>query len=182
MATFENCIPLVLLHEGGFVNDPSDSGGATNYGISLNYLKDHPNYGDFNHDGIVDISDIRMMTKDQATVIYKQYWWIANNYGLIMNDSIALKILDFSVNSGPSRGNKYAQQACVNLGVNIAVDGNLGPNSIKTINALTSTPNQVQAYLNMYRQMQIQFYNNIVAKNSDLSKFLVGWTTRVRSC
>ena len=32
--TFDHCIELVLGHEGGYVDDPNDAGGETNWGIS----------------------------------------------------------------------------------------------------------------------------------------------------
>ena len=31
---FGKCIALVLQHEGGFVNNPKDPGGATNLGVT----------------------------------------------------------------------------------------------------------------------------------------------------
>ena len=34
MSTFEQCIDHVLKHEGGYVDDPKDLGGETNFGIS----------------------------------------------------------------------------------------------------------------------------------------------------
>ena len=36
---FTAAVARVLEHEGGFVDDPVDPGGATNWGISLRYLK-----------------------------------------------------------------------------------------------------------------------------------------------
>ena len=34
MTRFDECLPLVLVHEGGYVNHPKDPGGATNKGIT----------------------------------------------------------------------------------------------------------------------------------------------------
>ena len=31
---FEACLPLLLAHEGGFVEHPDDPGGATKFGIT----------------------------------------------------------------------------------------------------------------------------------------------------
>lgn len=36
---FEVCVARTLRHEGLYVDHPSDAGGATNYGISLRFLK-----------------------------------------------------------------------------------------------------------------------------------------------
>ena len=35
MSDFNDAIPTVLRHEGGFVDSPNDPGGATNFGVSL---------------------------------------------------------------------------------------------------------------------------------------------------
>ena len=43
--------------EGGFVNHPNDPCGATNYGVSLRWLKDDGI--DVNGDSRIDLADIR---------------------------------------------------------------------------------------------------------------------------
>ena len=60
-ARFKNVIiPWLFDHEGrSFVNDPSDPGGATKFGIDQ---RSHPNV------------DIRNLTAEQATEIYWNEW------------------------------------------------------------------------------------------------------------
>ena len=53
MSTFKDAVDLVLLHEGGYVHDPKDKGGETNYGISKRAF---PN------------EDIKALTRDLAKV------------------------------------------------------------------------------------------------------------------
>ena len=55
--TFNEIIEKVLEHEGGYVNDPHDAGGETNYGIAKRW---YPNV------------DIKNLTKEQAKKIYKR--------------------------------------------------------------------------------------------------------------
>ena len=38
--TFEEAVKSVLKHEGGYVNDPKDPGGETNFGISKRAFPD----------------------------------------------------------------------------------------------------------------------------------------------
>ena len=56
--TFEEIIESVLKHEGGYVNDPHDRGGETNFGITKKF---YPNV------------DIKNLTKEQAKKIYHQF-------------------------------------------------------------------------------------------------------------
>ena len=52
MANFNKAHKFVAKWEGGYVNDPDDPGGATNYGVSLRWLKSLGlDQGDIDHDG-----------------------------------------------------------------------------------------------------------------------------------
>ena len=57
---FEDCIDKVLEHEGGYVNDPNDLGGETNFGVSK---KAYPDL------------DIKNLTRDEAKEIYRKDYW-----------------------------------------------------------------------------------------------------------
>tara|TARA_R100000657_G_C4591809_1_gene50458 strand:- start:11 stop:262 length:252 start_codon:yes stop_codon:yes gene_type:complete len=57
---FEDCIDKVLEHEGGYVNDPNDLGGETNFGVSK---KAYPGL------------DIKNLTRDEAKEIYRKDYW-----------------------------------------------------------------------------------------------------------
>ena len=58
--TFDEIIEVVLEHEGGYVNDPHDAGGETNFGIAKRWYPD---------------VDIKNLTKEQAKKIYHQDYW-----------------------------------------------------------------------------------------------------------
>ena len=59
--SFNIALGFVLRHEGGYVNDPADPGGETNFGISKRY---HPR------------EDIKNMTAKRAGEIYLEEYWI----------------------------------------------------------------------------------------------------------
>ena len=91
---YDKCIQFVLKHEGGYVNDPVDPGGETNFGIS------HKSYPDEN---------IKNMTIDRAKEIYfRDYWTPLNceNY----SDKTALSILDSGVNCGTGTVKKWVSE------------------------------------------------------------------------
>ena len=73
-----NAIHLVLGREGGYVDDPNDHGGKTNFGISD--LRDgvSDNLIDINLDGIGDIAP-ENITHEQAIAIYYHDYWLKNH-------------------------------------------------------------------------------------------------------
>ena len=111
-----NCIEFVLKSEGGYVNDPHDPGGETNYGISK---RAYPNL------------DIRNLTKAQAILIYRRDYWdkVQGDY---LPCGLDLVALDAAVNSGVGQSTKWLQRA-----VKVKDDGVLGP---KTLKALREDP------------------------------------------
>ena len=63
LVEFDDIIEVVLHHEGGYVNDPDDPGGETNFGVAK---RSHPDV------------DIANLTKDGAKEIYKEHYWNKN--------------------------------------------------------------------------------------------------------
>ena len=87
-------IMFVLQWEGGYVNDESDPGGETKYGISK---RSYPSL------------DIGSLTAEQATDIYKKDYWNFCNcdaYGWPLD----ICIFDTAVNMGNSRAMNLIDQ------------------------------------------------------------------------
>lgn len=103
---FSAAVALILAAEGGYVNDPNDPGGETNFGISRRQYPD---------------LDIRALTRDQATVIYKRDYWTP-----VRGDSIpwplCAYVFDAAVNQGVFPAIKMLQRA-----LDTVQDGLLGP-------------------------------------------------------
>jgi len=92
--------------EGGYINDPNDPGGETNWGISK---RSYPNV------------DIKNLTRDEAALIYLRDFWERINADK-MYDGVAFQMFDFAVNSGIETAVRYLQRA-----LGIADDGHWGP-------------------------------------------------------
>jgi lysozyme family protein len=172
MSNFDTAIITVLKHEGGYVNDPQDPGGATNFGISLKYLHslgDLWSHFDFDFDGDVDAEDIKKMTKEEAIEIYRQYWWDKNQYERILNQQIATKVFDLAVNMGSVQAHKCMQRAIRSVSGDLLVeDGILGSKSIQALN--TANPNELLA---AYRSEVAGFYRSL-----NKPKYINGWLNR----
>jgi lysozyme family protein len=182
MSLFELAIPTVLQHEGGFVNDINDPGGATNFGISLYWLKasgiisQDGFLSDVNHDGRIDINDIKALTPATAEQYYRAMWWNHYSFGNFLVQEVATKIFDTAVNMGGIPTIKLAQKAVNILGGKLVVDGLLGMNTFKAINDVE--PTKLLIY---FREIQEAYYYSLVVVNPALQKFLRGWLNRADS-
>jgi len=103
---FLRFINRVLGIEAGYVNDPDDPGGETNWGISK---RSYPHL------------DIRNLTREAAIQIYWDDFWLPI-HGDELPTIAAYQALDFAVNSSPQTAIRKLQFV---LGV--ADDGYWGP-------------------------------------------------------
>lgn len=110
MPNFEDAVELILKHEGGYVNDPRDPGGETNFGISK---KAYPN------------EDIRALTRERAKSLYRRDYWDALRLSEIPYP-LALVTFDMAVNAGTGAAAKMLQAA-----VGATMDGKIGPQTIQ---------------------------------------------------
>lgn len=109
---FTTCINRLLGAEGGYVNNPTDPGGETNWGISK---RSYPNL------------DIKNLTRDQAAALYHRDFWAPFSMDDLKLD-IAFQMLDFAVNSGSSTASRACQRA-----LNVADDGHIGPITLEKL-------------------------------------------------
>ncbi len=175
-------LPVVQLHEGGLVDDPDDSGGITNYGISLRYLQGLPkSVGDINGDGVLDATDIRRMTKQDAG---RLYWrdFSKSGYGrwlLPGGEDVCIKLYDTSVNTGPRRAAIILQRA-VNATLaddRLVDDGIIGRRTREATKAVLG--GDAHVLLAALRAVQAEFYRSIATGRR--AKFLDGWLRRAYS-
>ena len=177
MSEFGPAITVVLKHEGGYVDNPNDPGGATNWGISLRFLQNQPDggleVGDVDEDGDVDADDIRKMTRSDAVYIYRIHWWEKYQYRSFIDQEIANKVLDLSVNMGARQAHRLAQRAARACHRNLVEDGLLGPKSFSALNSLDP-----RVFLASLRSEQAGFYRLLAATRPKLKTFLKGWLRR----
>lgn len=177
MATFDKAIGTVLEHEGGFVANPADPGGATNWGISLRWLRAQGLLGDVDHDGDVDADDIRNLTRNQAIALYRDKFWRASYEWMIQ--PLAIKVLDTAVNVGPERAHRILQEALNAIGLPVSVDGICGVQTVKA--CIAAGPENLDQLLMEFRAAQSVYYAGLAIDKPDLRRFLKGWMRRAAS-
>jgi lysozyme family protein len=176
MSTFDLAIPVVLLHEGGWVSNPADPGGETNFGISTLIIKRENITADqlgIDPSTMFQPGYLKPMTVDAAKAIYKQYFWDKYGYQFINDQTAATKVFDCSVNCGPGRAGTFAQQAADVCGAQLALDGNLGPLSYAAINQIDP-----KTFIHAFGNSMRFYYNSIVLHNPSLRVFLGNWLRR----
>jgi lysozyme family protein len=158
MADINKFFPKVIKWEGGYVNDPADSGGRTKYGVTQ---KTWIAFG-----GKKDIKDI---TEQDAMNVMKSLFWDKCKGDLIENQSLAEIVVDWFWGSGYS-GLKAMQRA-----LNLVPDGKVGP---ATLHALNSDP-QIAHF--KIKQARIKFIDSICESRPLNLKFKKGWLNRINS-
>jgi len=167
---FNRIIAIILENEGGFVNDALDPGGATKLGVSLRFLKSVGDLRyDLDHDGDIDIDDIRGLTPEIAKQIYFERFYAPLRLDELTSTALALEVMDHGVNAGIRSAVMILQRIA-----GCKQDGVIGP---KTIAAANTFKDNI-AY--RYMQGRYLFYEDLVEAKPKFIKYLDGWNNRVK--
>jgi lysozyme family protein len=116
-STFELCLPLLLAHEGGYSNHPSDPGGPTNFGITIFDYRKYVKPG-------ATAADVRGMTVEEAKRIYRTRYWDAQRCDeLPAGPDYA--VFDYGVNSGIGRSAKVLRRLLGLPDHPVSIDGDV---------------------------------------------------------
>lgn len=155
---FEQCLALVLKHEGGYVNNPKDPGGMTNLGVTKRVWEEwvgHP----------VDEAAMRALGPADVAPLYKKNYWDKIK-GDALPRGVDYACFDLAVNSGVGRAAKILQKA---VGVN--PDGAIGP---ATMDAAASS--DVRNLATEICDLRLAFLQGLPTFDT----FGKGWTRRVQ--
>jgi lysozyme family protein len=171
--TIDEILTPVLANEGGYVNDPHDSGGETNHGITIGTARANGYTG-----------SMKAMTRDQALAIYRGKYVIEPGFGLVANVSgpIAAELVDTGVNMGPAVAGRFLQRA-LNLltDAGLVVDGNVGPATIAALKAFKAKrgaegEKRLLALLNAFQGAR---YADLAEARAANRTFIYGWLARI---
>jgi type VI secretion system secreted protein VgrG len=160
----EFAIRYMLKNEGGFVNDPKDHGGATNFGITQATYSTYLGRP-------ARVQDVQDMKIEDAIKIYRKSYWRPSFDKL--DRGVATAIFDWGVLHGPKSSQMLAQQIANSLGAKLVVDGDIGPLSIAAINKITPA-----VFIRSFSVSVKAWFSNRVLDDPSQKRFLKGWNAR----
>jgi len=165
MADVKKLSPILAKWEAGFVNDPTDKGGATNMGITIGTWR-QIGY-DKDGDGDIDVVDIRLLDEHDFAAVLKIYWnkWQANR---LINQSVANLLVDWVYTSG-KWGIVIPQRI-----LKIEPDGFVGNQTILAVNLVDQ-----KKFFDAVFEARKKFFNDIVKNNPSQKRFIKGWINRL---
>ncbi|WP_341861460.1 holin-associated N-acetylmuramidase [Gymnodinialimonas sp. 57CJ19] len=135
MQTVRSIAEQIVAREGGFVNDPDDPGGATKHGVTIHTMRA---LGlDLDGDGDVDVNDVRRITPELATDLFLEHYFTRPNIHMLP-DPLQASVFDMQVNAG-SNAVRILQHLLRDMGLDIAVDGAIGPQTARAAHAAINT-------------------------------------------
>lgn len=173
--------------EAGYVDDPDDSGGITNHGITQALANQYKTTlkTKFGWDG-----NMRNLTTEMAFFIYKTHFWDKMKLDEVMKRSVFLadRLFDLGINAGKSVAVKNLQRY-LNVMNNrqtywkdIDADGAMGPKSLAALDAYIAKRGATgKDYLiDAMLDMQSTYYIELAERREKDEKFIYGWQARKR--
>jgi len=165
MSRFEHCLTHILRHEGGYVDNPKDPGGATNFGITRKTLARWRQVSPW---WKLPKSQVRTIKHREVSAIYRSLYWDRCRSS-IMPKGLDYALFDFAVNSGPSRAIRHLQTV---LGV--MQDGIVGPITLNAIESFVVSKGSGELIKKLTNQRM-----GFLRRLTGFKTFGRGWTKRV---
>lgn len=172
----------IVAREGGYMNDPSDPGGATNHGVTIGTLRALGR--DVTHDGHFDVADVQALTRDEAVDIFLSQYF--DRPGLArLPEALQASVFDMYVNAGVMAV-KLLQRVLKTAGYPLGDDGVAGPVTLAA--AMTEAAKGAQVLVDRYGVARRDFYYSLADARPASRKYACrrdggkgGWITRAET-
>lgn len=154
---FPKSLAAVLVHEGGYVNNPEDPGGMTNLGCTKAVWEEYCGH-------TVDEKTMRALTPTDVGPLYKRKYW-DKVCGDDLPAGVDYVVFDAAINSGAGRAAKWLQSC-----VGVEPDGGIGPKTLAAVKAFDA-----QQLVKDYAKRRLSFMMDLPTWGT----FGNGWTRRV---
>ena len=157
---FADALTALLVHEGGYANNPADPGGMTNLGVTAATWAMW-----VGHD--VNEKQMRALTPSIVAPLYKRKYWDACRADELIS-GLDYAVFDYAVNSGVGRAIK-ALQNCVG----VAPDGGFGTTTMAAVSQFKG--DAAKTLIEEYCDSRLQFLKSL----KTFPIFGKGWEKRV---
>lgn len=167
----QRVIDDIIRAEGGYVNRTDDSGGETNFGITVAVARANGYRG-----------DMQDMSQLCAEAIYGHRYWDAVRADDLaaLSEEVAAEVVDTAVNMGVMRAGEFLQRSLnvLNSGgelyPDIKVDGDIGSRTIAALYSYVALrdPHTLAKALNC---LQGAYYIKLAERREKDEAFVYGW-------
>lgn len=171
----DELIEALLDREGGYVNHPSDRGGATNYGITEAVARAHGYAG-----------RMRELPRADAAAIYKRLYWLRPRFDQVAKRSVAVaaELFDTGANMGPAVAATFLQRALSALNrdrkdyADLVPDGRIGAATLTALDTFLELRGKAAGETVLLRALdalQGERYIRLAERRPANEAFLYGW-------
>jgi len=161
----------VIRVEGGYVNDPQDSGKETNHGVTVAIARSAGYTG-----CMID------MPESVAFDIFSDMFWdsVRADDMLDLSEAVAREVVDTCVNMGPSRAGKFLQRSLnvlnkqASLYRDLKVDGAIGPSTLAALRGYLDNRDEA-TLVKALNCLQGAFYITLAERREKDERFVYGW-------
>ncbi|WP_426163127.1 glycoside hydrolase family 108 protein [Sandarakinorhabdus sp. DWP1-3-1] len=169
--TIDDILAEVLKAEGGYVNDPNDRGGETNFGITVAVARANGWQG-----------RMQDLPRGKALDIYRQRYVVGPGFDKVLRLSaaIAAELVDTGVNMGPTVPIRFLQRLLNVMNrqgkdwPDIATDGVIGPGTLAALAKALQVRGE-KVVLTGLNALQGARYIELAEGRSANEQFLNGW-------
>jgi lysozyme family protein len=164
----QKTIEGIIAVEGGYVNDPADSGGETNFGVTIAVARANGYEGTM-HD----------MPKSVAFDIYATQYWdsMFGDQLAGLSEAVAVEVIDTAVNMGTGRAGRFLQRALnvFSKGEALKVDGQVGPATVRALRSYLLRGRDERTLVKALDCLQGAFYIELAERREKDERFVYGW-------
>lgn len=169
----DEIINQILAVEGGYVNDPADSGGETNFGITEAVARASGYQG-----------SMRDLPRDVAFGIYaRRYWDSVHGDALArLSENVAREVVDTGVNMGPTAAATFLQRVLNVLNdrgrlyPDLIADGHIGPATLRALAEYLAVRSDL-VLCKALNCLQGAKYIELAERRAKDERFVYGWLT-----
>lgn len=171
---FEAVIDGVIAREKGYVDDPNDRGGPTNYGITVAVARQNGYFG-----------DMRELPVALARNIYRNRYIVEPAFDKValVDEGVAAELIDTGVNMGPGSAAQFFQRLlnCFNVDgskySDVFVDGRVGDVTVSAFRVYMRWRGAEGAAVmcEALNDLQGSRYVDLAEKDHSQRKFFYGW-------